>query len=89
MRLKTLAWLPVIGLMTAAATPALAANLYGARPSFAYQSPDGSYPSLSDFVRELHGTPCGIECTHRAEIRWGLIPAHPRAAHNLDYSDRY
>ncbi|MHB8886611.1 MAG: hypothetical protein ACYC5H_16310 [Methylovirgula sp.] len=63
----------------AAATPAMAQmGWYRAPgPSFSYQSPDGSYDSYTDFSRALWGMPCGIECTHRAEVRWGLIPAHP------------
>lgn len=40
-----------------------------------YQNPDGSYPSLSNFVRDLNGTPCGIECERDADQRWGLHPA--------------
>jgi hypothetical protein len=35
-----------------------------------YQNLNGTYPSLSDFVRDLNGTPCGIECTAHAERRW-------------------
>ncbi len=36
----------------------------------AYQNPDGTYPSEADFVRDLRGTPCGINCTRAAEARW-------------------
>ncbi|MGB8278790.1 MAG: hypothetical protein WCF20_12785 [Methylovirgula sp.] len=87
MRPKILTWLPVIGLLTVVATPAMAqANWYnapygGAPPSFYYQGPDGSYDSLSDLVRAVRGIPCGIECTRRAEVRWGMIPAHPQTYH--------
>jgi hypothetical protein len=28
-----------------------------------YQEPDGTYESYSDFIRDVNGTPCGIECT--------------------------
>lgn len=46
-----------------------------------YQNPDGSYRSLSDYVRDVEGTPCGMECTRasqrsardfygRADTRW-------------------
>jgi hypothetical protein len=41
-----------------------------------YQNPDGSYPSLSNLVRDVEGTPCGIECEQDADRRWGLRPAH-------------
>ncbi len=93
MRSKILTWLPVIGLLTAAATPAMAHETWyngwfsGAPPSFAYQGPDGRYDSLSDLVRAVHGIPCGIECTRRAEVRWGMIPAHPHAYHRPYYYD--
>lgn len=40
-----------------------------------YQNPDGSYPSLGNFVRDLNGTPCGIECEKEADQRWELRPA--------------
>jgi hypothetical protein len=40
-----------------------------------YQNPDGSYPSLSNFVRDIEGVPCGIECEKDADRRWGLRPA--------------
>jgi hypothetical protein len=35
-----------------------------------YQNPDGSYSSEADFVRDLHGTPCGVNCTLDARARW-------------------
>ncbi|MGP0060732.1 MAG: hypothetical protein ACLPID_15740 [Beijerinckiaceae bacterium] len=35
-----------------------------------YQAPDGSYDSPRDFIRDLEGTPCGIDCTQRAQQRW-------------------
>jgi hypothetical protein len=28
-----------------------------------YQDPDGTYESYSDFIRDVNGTPCGVECT--------------------------
>jgi hypothetical protein len=28
-----------------------------------YQEPDGTYDSISDFVRDVNGTPCGVECS--------------------------
>lgn len=79
MRRKILIWLSVIGLLTAAATPAMAqVGWFGAPPpSFYYQNPDGTYDSYEDFNRELRGIPCGIDCTRRAAERWGLIPRQP------------
>lgn len=35
-----------------------------------YQSPDGTYDSEADFVRDLRGTPCGVDCTRAAQARW-------------------
>jgi hypothetical protein len=32
-----------------------------------YQAPDGTYYSLSDAVRSINGTPCGIACEARHE----------------------
>jgi len=52
-----------------------------------YQNPDGSYPSLGNFVRDLNGTPCGIECEKDADRRWGLRPA--RGASRQDYYGYY
>ncbi len=34
------------------------------------QNLDGSYPSLSDFVRDINGAPCGLNCEHDANKRW-------------------
>lgn len=90
MRPKILTWLTAIGLATAAATPALAhGTWYGPAPSFSYQNPDGSYDSYSDFIRDLRGIPCGIECTQRAEVRWGLAPPPHPHRHHHHYYNRY
>ncbi len=35
-----------------------------------YQGPDGTYESLSDYTRAIEGTPCGMNCTLRAQQRW-------------------
>jgi hypothetical protein len=35
-----------------------------------YQGPDGTYESLSDYIRDVEGTPCGMNCTQRAQQRW-------------------
>lgn len=45
-----------------------------APPSFAYQNPDGTYPSVSDLSRAVNGVPCGVECEADAAVRWGLAP---------------
>lgn len=75
---KLLTWISAIGLMAATATPALAQTNWfwqnGAAPDFSYQSPDGSYPSYTDYSRALWGMPCGIMCTRAAAKRWGLVP---------------
>ncbi len=90
MQPRIVTWFAAIGLVTAAATPALAqTNWYTPTPSFYYQSPDGSYPSYSDFIRDLRGTPCGIECTQHAEVRWGLIPAPYRHHYEGHYFNAY
>jgi hypothetical protein len=46
-----------------------------------YQGPDGRYDSLADFTRDLRGIPCGIECTYRAQVRWGVVPPRPYYPH--------
>lgn len=28
-----------------------------------YQEPDGTYDSYSDYIRDVNGTPCGVECS--------------------------
>jgi hypothetical protein len=43
--------------------------VYGDRPYSGYQAPDGSYYSLSDYTRSVEGTPCGTNCTRRAQER--------------------
>jgi hypothetical protein len=35
-----------------------------------YQGPRGNYGSEADFTRDVDGTPCGIQCTQRAQKRW-------------------
>lgn len=48
-----------------------------------YQNPDGSYPSLSNFVRDINGVPCGVECEADADRRWGVRPQrNDRGAHD-------
>jgi hypothetical protein len=29
---------------------------------YRYQAPDGTYYSQSDYIRDVNGTPCGLEC---------------------------
>lgn len=43
-----------------------------AAPPDNYQGPGGHYDSPADFIRSLNGTPCGMECSERARLRWGL-----------------
>lgn len=88
MQPKVLTWISAIGLALAA-TPALAqTSWYGAPPSFFYQGPDGSYDSYGDLTRSIRGVPCGVECTHRAAVRWGLIPGRQPYYHGR-YHERY
>ncbi len=28
-----------------------------------YQEPNGTYDSYSDYIRDVNGTPCGVECS--------------------------
>lgn len=35
-----------------------------------YQSPGGGYDSVADYSRDLEGTPCGMNCTRAAQLRW-------------------
>lgn len=39
----------------------------------AYQGPDGGYASLSGYVRDVEGIPCGIKCTRAAQQRWSHV----------------
>jgi hypothetical protein len=39
-----------------------------------YQQPDGTYDRLSDFVRDVNGTPCGIDCPAPARIIFASPP---------------
>jgi hypothetical protein len=66
------------------AAPAFAQS-WSNPPSFYYQGPDGTYDSLGDLSRAIRGVPCGIECTQRAEARWGITPRH----HRVYDADRY
>ena len=35
-----------------------------------YQGPGGHYRSEASFVRDVNGTPCGMNCTQAAQKRW-------------------
>ncbi len=59
-----------------------------APPSFSYQYPDGTYPSVSDLNRAVNGVPCGVECTADADVRWGLVPP-PGPAYYYHHHHRY
>jgi hypothetical protein len=60
-------------LVVASATPSAAHRRYAPRcyptspglvvQTSGYQEPNGTYDSYSDYVRDVNGTPCGIECT--------------------------
>lgn len=47
----------------------MAMSGYTGSPS-AYQLPDGSYPTYGDFIQELDGVPCDIECRANAQKNW-------------------
>jgi hypothetical protein len=46
------------------------ADAYTARYYDPYQGPHGHYNSLSDYVRDVEGTPCGMNCERAAQERW-------------------
>jgi hypothetical protein len=41
-----------------------------------YQQPDGSYDSLSDLVRDVNGTPCGLDCPAPSRLIWASPPSY-------------
>ncbi|QAY95016.1 hypothetical protein CWB41_04120 [Methylovirgula ligni] len=41
-----------------------------------YQQPDGTYDSVSDFVRDVNGTPCGIDCPAPSRVIWASPPSY-------------
>jgi hypothetical protein len=52
-----------------------------------YQNPDGTYPSLANEVRDINGTPCGIECTAEGYHRWGVARQAAEARpHHRDFN---
>jgi hypothetical protein len=73
MNSKLLVLLATAALLAASATPSAAHPRYAPRchltnpglvvQTSGYQEPNGTYDSYSDYVRDVNGTPCGIECT--------------------------
>jgi hypothetical protein len=41
-----------------------------------YQQPDGTYAALADLVRDVNGTPCGIDCPAPSPVFWAAPPAY-------------
>jgi hypothetical protein len=41
-----------------------------------YQQLDGSYDSLSDLVRDVNGTPCGLDCPAPSTVIFASPPAY-------------
>jgi hypothetical protein len=41
-----------------------------------YQQPDGTYDSVSDLVRDVNGTPCGIDCPAPSRVLWASPPSY-------------
>lgn len=70
--------------LIAAATCLLAAA--GAAPVMAqYEGPRGHYNSEAGFIRDLNGTPCGVNCTREAQKRWSAYYGrrhHPKASYS-------
>ena len=46
-----------------------------------YQQPDGSYDSLSDLVRDVNGTPCGLDCPAPSRIIFATPPSYTCATY--------
>jgi hypothetical protein len=41
-----------------------------------YQQPNGTYDALSDLVRDVNGTPCGIDCPAPSLVYMATPPAY-------------
>jgi hypothetical protein len=52
------------------ATGALLSATAALPASAQYQGPRGDYGSLAGYTRSVDGTPCGMNCTRRAQQRW-------------------
>jgi hypothetical protein len=72
MRSERLLLLASAGLLAASAVPCAAHRrhpyCWQTSPALVvqtsgYQEPDGTYRSYAGFVRDVNGTPCGIECS--------------------------
>jgi hypothetical protein len=73
------------GAILAAATPSSAQPRYAPRcrivspglvlQTSSYKEPDGTYESYSDYIRDVNGTPCGVECSRPwAQRIWFASP---------------
>ncbi len=73
MKSKCLLLLASAGLLAASAVPSAAHRRAAPRcwqtspalvvQTSGYQEPDGTYRSYAGYVRDVNGTPCGIECS--------------------------
>lgn len=41
-----------------------------------YQQPDGTYNNVSDLVRDVNGTPCGVDCPAPSAVFWASGPSY-------------
>jgi len=41
-----------------------------------YQQPDGTYNSLADFIRDVNGTPCGVDCDAPSRVIFATPPTY-------------
>ena len=39
-----------------------------------YQQPDGTYDQLADLVRDVNGTPCGVDCPAPSRVIFASPP---------------
>ena len=97
MRSNVLIWVVGGCLLSAAATPSIAlpgprgpsdrlsavmeATAANPAPPNYYTGPDGAYDPLSDLVRDIEGTPCGMTCTRAKQDRWQRSLPQP---HRID-----
>jgi hypothetical protein len=66
---------------------ALLVSSGSAVPSMAqYQGPNGHYHSMSAYTRDINGTPCGMNCTRRAQQHWAHRYHHSHW--NASYNNR-
>ena len=43
---------------------------------YQYQQPDGTYDNVSDLVRDVNGTPCGVDCPAPSAVFWASGPSY-------------